>query len=142
MKEVGLNNILPSYYYPLEGQIILREKDEKNIVLVGLFRINKDSDTIYITTDSNQCYPKYEKQIDKRVVNISCESFKSYYDYELVAKAKLIVGDTETDNVCITGTGKINGNFESTMESRRDEINCEFQPLFDTEGHYCNMNVW
>ena len=86
MKEVGLNNILPSYYYPLEGQIVLRERDEKNIVLIGLFRINKDSDTIYITTDSYGCYPKYEKQGDKRVVNISCDSFKPYYDYELVAK--------------------------------------------------------
>lgn len=142
MKEVGLNNILPSYYYPLEGQIVLRERDEKNIVLIGLFRINKDSDTIYITTDSNGCYPKYEKQGDKRVVNISCDSFKPYYDYELVAKVKLITGDVETDNICITGTGKLNNDFKFTTESRRDEINCEFQPLFNLEGHYCDLHVW
>ena len=142
MKEVGLNNILPSYYYPLEGQIILRGKDEKNIVLIGLFRINKEYDTIYITTDSNQCYLKYDKQGDKRVINISCDSFKPYYDYELVAKVKLITGDMETDNICITGTGKLNGNFEFTMESRRNEINCELQPLFNTEGNYCDLYMW
>ena len=48
----------------------------------------------------------------------------------------------ETDNICITGTGKLNGNFEFTTESRRDEIKCELQPLFNTEGHYCDLHAW
>ena len=53
-----LNNILPDSCYPLEGHIILREKDKKNISLIGLFKICKDSDNIYIFTDTDSCYPK------------------------------------------------------------------------------------
>jgi hypothetical protein len=142
VKEVGLNNILPSHCYPLEGQIILREKIGKNIVLIGVFRINKDSDIIDIRTSSGNIYPKYEKNGDNKGIYITPDTFKPYYDYELVALQKLMVGGVETNNLCITGTGKLNGDFDLTFGFKRDEIRCSFQPLFNENGNYCDLRVW
>lgn len=138
-----LNNILPDSCYPLEGHIILREKDKKNISLMGLFKICKDSDTIYIITDTNSCYPKFEREGNRKIIRVSCDSYPGLFDYELIAKAKIVIDDMETDNIQITGIGRLNANLEITMNAiRSDEIRGEIQPLFSTNGDYCKMNIW
>ena len=49
----------------------------------------------------------------------------------------------ETDNIQITGIGRLNANLEITMrEIRSNEVRGEIQPLFSTNGDYCKMNIW
>lgn len=50
-------------YYPIIGKIILRYKDDNNICAIGDFEIKWNDETIYMTSDIDNIYPKLHAAI-------------------------------------------------------------------------------
>ena len=88
-------------------------------------------------------HSKFEREGNRKIIRVSCDSYPALFDYELIAKAKIVIDGMETDNIQITGMGRLNANLEITMrEIRSNEVRGEIQPLFSTNGDYCKMNIW
>ena len=136
---INIGTILPRQCYPLEGRIILIDKEDNNISAIGVFKLNWDVEDIYMECDVNNTYP--ETQPDNKVT-LNTNTYPSIYKYELVAKTELAVGDVKAKNILIDGIAKINSDLEIEMEYSNTKIRATLSPLFNEEGTLCNLNVW
>ena len=139
IKQVNIGTILPRQCYPLEGQIILRDKENNNISAIGIFKLNWDVEDIYMECDVNNTYP--ETQPDNNMP-LNADTYSSIYKYELVAKTELVVGDVKTKNILIDGIARINSDLEIEMRYLNAKSRATLSPLFNEEGTLCNLNVW
>lgn len=139
IKQVNIGTILPRQCYPLEGQIVLRDKENNNISAIGTFKLNWDVEDIYMECDVNNIYP--ETQPDNKIV-VNTDTYPSIYKYELVARAELVVGDVRTNNILIDGIARINSDLEIEMRYLKSKSRATLSPLFNEEGTLCNLNVW
>lgn len=139
IKQVNIGTILPRQCYPLEGQIILRDKENNNVDAIGIFKLNWDVEDIYMECDVNNTYP--ETQPDNKMT-LNADTYSSIYKYELVAKTELVVGDVKTKNILIDGIARINSDLEIEMKYSNTKIRATLSPLFNEEGTLCNLNVW
>ena len=139
IKQVNIGTILPRQCYPLEGRIILRDKENNNISAIGIFKLNWDVEDIYMECDVNNTYP--ETQPDNNMT-LNADTYSSIYKYELVAKTELVVGDVKTKNILIDGIARINSDLEIEMRYLNAKSRATLSPLFNAEGTLCNLNVW
>ena len=139
IKQVNIGTILPRQCYPLEGRIILRDKENNNISAIGIFKLNCDVEDIYMECDVNNTYP--ETQPDNNMT-LNADTYSSIYKYELVAKTELVVGDVKTKNILIDGIARINSDLEIEMRYLNAKSRATLSPLFNAEGTLCNLNVW
>lgn len=139
IKQVNIGTILPRQCYPLEGQIILRDKENNNISAIGTFKLNWDVEDIYMECDVNNTYP--ETQPDNKMT-LNADTYSSIYKYELVAKTEFVVGDVKTKNILIDGIARINSDLEIEMRYLNAKSRATLSPLFNEEGTLCNLNVW
>ena len=138
-KQVNIGTILPRQCYPLEGRIILRDKENNNISAIGIFKLNWDVEDIYMECDVNNAYP--ETQPDNNMT-LNADTYSSIYKYELLAKTELVVGDVKTKNILIDGIARINSDLEIEMKYSNTKTRATLSPLFNEEGTLCNLNVW
>lgn len=126
-------------HYPIIGQIILRYNDDNNIFAIGDFEIKWDDETIYMTGDIDNIYPKLhaDNKIIFKSTDLSC-----IYKYELVARKQLTTGDVETNNIFIDGIAAINGNITFSIDPFDNKVRAELNPLFDEEGRLFNVGIW
>lgn len=139
IKQVNIGTILPRQCYPLEGQIILRDKENNNISAIGIFKLNWDVEDICMECDVNNTY--LETQPDNKMT-LNADTYSSIYKYELVAKTELVVGDVKTKNILIDGIARINSDLEIEMRYLNAKSRATLSPLFNEEGTLCNLNVW
>ena len=139
IKQVNIGTILPRQCYPLEGQIVLRDKENNNISAIGTFKLSWDVEDIYMECDVNNTYPETQSG-NKMTVN--ADTYPSIYKYELVARTELVVGDVKTKNILIEGIAKINSDLEIEMRYLKLKSRATLSPLFNEEGTLCNLNVW
>lgn len=139
IKQVNIGTILPRQCYPLEGRIILRDKENNNISAIGIFKLNWDVEDIYMECDVNNAYP--ETQPDNNMT-LNADTYSSIYKYELLAKTELVVGDVKTKNILIDGIARINSDLEIEMRYLNAKSRATLSPLFNAEGTLCNLNVW
>lgn len=139
IKQVNIGTILPRQCYPLEGRIILRDKENNNISAIGIFKLNWDVEDIYMECDVNNTY--HETQPDNNMT-LNADTYSSIYKYELLAKTELVVGDVKTKNILIDGIARINSDLEIEMRYLNAKSRATLSPLFNAEGTLCNLNVW
>lgn len=135
MRQVNIGTVLPRQCYPIEGQIILKDKETDAIYAIGECQLNWDDDTIDTKYDLINVFPKSQRT----------ERFPRICKYELVARKQLETGDVKTNNLSISGIAKINGGLQCTMCYPDAELTATLTPLFDVmcnEDTLCKICVW
>lgn len=142
MRQVNIGTILPRQCYPIEGQIILKDKETDAIYAIGVCQLNWDDDTIDTKYDLINVYPKLQSD---NMLHIGADRFPIICRYELVARKQLVTGDVKTNNLSISGIAKINGGLQCTMCCPNAELTATLTPLFDVmcnENTLCKICVW
>lgn len=142
MRQVNIGTILPRQCYPIEGQIILKDKETDAIYAIGVCQLNWDDDTIDTKYDLGNVYPKLQSD---NMLYIGADRFPNICRYELVARKQSVMENVETNNIAISGIAKINGGLQCTMCYPDVELTATLTPLFDVmcnENTLCKICVW